>query len=205
MSAVTQTTALQVPSPGSPKIARRQSRTRERILTESARLFLQRGFAGVSVDEIVAGAEIARSSFYRFFPNREEVLSSIIRPVFESGVAAMTALATEQPRRIVDGILDMYLALWAASPDALRLATRMGGTYFRLFHDVHTAYRRSLTDLLVRFEGTGMLLNGSGNNSARLLARTAVPVLEVYAEDPQFDSLFRQTMRGLLIKPEAYK
>lgn len=89
-----------------------------------------------------------------------------------------------------------------ASPDALRLATRMDGTYFRLFHDLHSGYRRALTDLLGRVEGTGILLNSSGNNSARLIARTAVPVLEVYSDDPQFESLFRRTMFGLLIKPE---
>ncbi len=195
--------ALQIATPASPKIASRQSRMRARILGESAKLFLEHGFGAVSVDEIVSAAEIARSSFYRFFPNREEVLASTIRPVFESGVAHMAAIAAHPPRQIMDGIFDMYLKLWAASPDALRLATRMGGVYFRLFQDVHMRYREALTALLGRVQGTGILLNDSGDYSARLIARTAVPVLEVYAGDPQIDSLFRRTMRGLLLKPEA--
>jgi AcrR family transcriptional regulator len=176
---------------------------RERIVSESAKLFLARGFAAVSVDDIVVAAEIARSSFYRFFPNREEVLASTIRPVFEAGVDAMAAIAERAPRQIMDDIFGMYLTLWAASPDALRLATRMGGSYFRLFQDVHTRYRQALTELLGRVEGTGILLNDSGDYSARLIARTAVPVLEVYAGDAQIESLFRRTMSGLLIKPEA--
>lgn len=197
------TAALQIATATSPKIASRQSRMRARIVTESAKLFLARGFAAVSVDDIVAAAEIARSSFYRFFPNREEVLASTIRPVFESGVESMAAIAGRPPREIMDGIFDMYLRLWSASPDTLRLATRMGGTYFRLFQDVHTRYRQALTDLLGRVEGTGILLNDNGDYSARLIARTAVPVLEVYAGDQKIESLFRQTMRGLLMKPEA--
>jgi AcrR family transcriptional regulator len=183
------------------KIARRQSRTRERILVESARLFLARGFSSVSVDHIVGAAEIARSSFYRFFPNREEVLASIIRPVFESGVAAMTAMAERPARQVVDGICDMYLALWTSGPEALQLATRMGGAYFRLFQDVHLQYRQVMTALLDRVQATGALLNGSGEYSARLIARSAVPLLEVYREDPAFETLFRQSMRGLLLKP----
>lgn len=199
----TPTAALPIPAAASPKVARRQGRTRERILGESARLFLARGFEGVSVDNIVSAAEIARSSFYRFFPNREEVLASIIRPVFESGLGMMHGLAGRPPRETVDGILSMYLRLWAASPAALQLASRMGGRYFRLFEDVHARYRGTVVELLVRLEGSGVLLNGSGTASARLVARCAVPVLEVYRDHPDLDNQFRQTLRGMLLKPEA--
>jgi len=200
---VSSTAPLSLPGTPDSKVARRQGRTRERILSESARLFIERGFKGVSVDHIVAAAEIARSSFYRFFPNREEVLASIIRPVFEHGVARMDELGRRAPAQIMPGVLDMYLELWRSSPDSLRLATRMGGAYFRLFEDVHTAYRQTLTALLRKVERTGILLNDSGEYSARIIARSAVPVLEIYRHDPRNEFLFRQTMSGLLLKPEA--
>lgn len=202
MSNATNATARIAATP-SRKVERRQNATRDRILVESARLFLARGFAAVSVDQVVEAAEIARSSFYRFFPNREEVLSSIIRPVFENGIGMMREVATHPPRQVLDGVFSMYLQLWSAGPESLQLATRMGGAYFRLFEDVHHAYREALTALMRRVEPTGLLLNGSGENSARLIARTAVPVLEVYRGDPRIESLFRQTMSGLLVKPEA--
>jgi AcrR family transcriptional regulator len=195
--------ALQMPAPASPKVASRQNRTRERILAESVRLFLAQGFESVSVEAIVAAAEIARSSFYRFFSNREEVLASIIRPVFEGGLGMMKDVARQPADQALDGVLGMYLQLWRNGPEALRLATRMGGAYFRLFEDVHGASPSDLTGLLRRMEPTGLLVNGSGDYTARLLARTAVPVLEVYAKDPQLESLFRRTMKGLLIKTEA--
>lgn len=202
-SPVTRSATQQIAAPASPKIASRQGRTRARIVTESAKLFLARGFESVSVDHIVAASEIARSSFYRFFPNRDEVLASIIRPVFESGVSMMQEIARQPARQVMDGLFDMYLKLWASGPDALRLATRMGGEYFRLFEDVHTTYRQALTNLVRRVQATGMLLNDSGDYSARLIARSAVPVLEVYRDDPCYQILFRQTMSGLLLKPEA--
>ena len=187
--------------PASPKIQSRQSRTVERILAESARLFLQRGFDNSSVEDIIQAAEIGRSSFYRFFANREEVLAGITRPVFERGIAFMDGLSGLTPIQIMDGLVDMYLDLWHQSQDALRLSTGMGGPYFRLFKDVHDTYRARLAALVETAAGGDILLNDSGEFTARLIARTAVSVLEIYKADEQFEQLFRRTMRGLLLKP----
>lgn len=197
------TSVLQINGAAGSKIASRQNRARARIVAHGSRLFLAYGFPNVSVDHIVGAAEIARSSFYRFFANREALLASIIRPVFESGTALMADVGERPPRQIMAGVFGVYLQLWRDGPEALQLATRMGGAYFRLFADVHTAFRASLTDVVHRVEPTGLLLNGSGEHSARLIARTAVPVLEVYSDDPQIETVFRQTMSGLLLKPEA--
>lgn len=193
-----------LPAPAtSTKIASRQNRTRERILVESARLFLARGFDNVSVDAIVTAAEVARSSFYRFFANREEVLASIMRPVFETGIGMMATVGQRPPQELMDGICDVYLRLWSTSPDTLRLATRTGGAYFRLFEDLHRRFREQLVGAMQRVEAAGLLLNDNGYSSARIIARVAVPLLEVYRDDPRIDILFRQAMNGLLVKPGA--
>ena len=93
-------------------------------------------------------AGIARSSFYRFFANREDVLANIIRPVFVDGLAHLESIAARDARGVLHGIFDAYLALWAASPDALRLSTRTGGVYFELFRDLHMPFRERITALL---------------------------------------------------------
>jgi len=185
--------------PVSPKVRRRQSRTRERILRDSARLFVEKGFANVSVEEIISAAEIARSSFYRFFANREDVLTSIIRPVFEQGLARLEAINVAEPGSIVPGILDAYLDLWSASPDAVRLSTRTGGVHFELFRDLHTRFRERITALVRLVQPTGRLLNDDADYTARLIARTAVPVMEVYHRDPAFPRLFHRSMQGFLL------
>lgn len=189
-----------IPIAASPKVLNRQGRTRDRILLESARSFLDKGFENVSVEDIVAAAEIARSSFYRFFANREEVLASIIRPVFERGLQEMQAISPRAPRQIMDGIFDMYLTLWHSGAEALRLSTRMGGDYFRLFQDLHYAYREHLSSLVQKVEPAGILLNGNADYTARLIARSAVPVMEIYRQDENFEELFRRTMSGLLLR-----
>jgi AcrR family transcriptional regulator len=183
----------------SPKIRRRQGRTRQRILDESARRFIENGFENVSVEEIIEAAEIARSSFYRFFANREEVLTSIVRPVFEQGLVELTAIDTDDPQEIMSRILGIFVTLWQKSPDALRVSTRVGGVHFDLFQDVHWEFRNQLAELLDAVEPSGIFLNGSAEASGRLLARTAVHVLEVYSGEPDFEQLFYRSMTGLLL------
>jgi len=185
----------------SPKIRSRQDGTRSRILSESAALFVAHGYENVSVEQIILAAGIARSSFYRFFASREDILASLIRPVFVDGLARLDAISARDAPGVLHGIFDAYLALWAASPDALRLSIRTGGIYFELFRDLHTPFRERITALLRLVEPTGQLLNRSADYTARLLARTAVPVMEVYQRDPRFAVLFRSTMSGLLLLP----
>jgi len=96
----------------SPKVRKRQSRTRQRILDESAHLFVAKGFENVSVEEIIEAAEIARSSFYRFFSSRDQVLTNIIRPVFEQGLLELEKIKTADPADTMSGIFDTYIKLW---------------------------------------------------------------------------------------------
>lgn len=186
---------------GNAKVRSRQDGTRTRILAESAALFVAHGYENVSVEQILAAAGIARSSFYRFFANREDVLANIIRPVFVDGLAHLEAIDARDTRGVLHGIFGTYLALWAASPDALRLSTRTGGIYFELFRDLHMPFRERITALLRLIEPEGALLSGSADYTARLIARAAVPVMEVYHRDPRFADLFRSTMSGFLLLP----
>ncbi len=188
--------------PISPKVRQRQSRTRERILTESAALFIDKGFENVSVEEIIEAADIARSSFYRFFSNREDVLSQIIRPVFEQGIEEMATIRCGQPQETMTGLFNAYLRIWRRSPNALRLSTRGGGVHFALFKDLHSIYRAEILRVLATVAATGALLNDDADASGRLIARIAVPILEVYATHPRQEVMFHLTMRGLLLKPE---
>lgn len=187
----------------SPKVARRQGQTRARLLEESAQLFIKRGFENVSVEDILAASGIARSSFYRFFNNREVLLAEIVRPVFERGIYELEAIPTGSPRSIMVHIFQTYLTLWDHNADALRVATRVGGVYFSLFEDVHREFRRRLISRVEQAQSADLLLNGDTNFSARLIARVAIPTLEVFSSDPDYRRLFITAMEGLLLKPEA--
>jgi AcrR family transcriptional regulator len=70
-----------VPDPPSKRRAllryQRSRETRERLALESVRLFRERGFDGVTVEEICVAAGVSRSSFYFHFANKDALLSEL--------------------------------------------------------------------------------------------------------------------------------
>jgi AcrR family transcriptional regulator len=53
---------------------RRQQRTREAIIEAAVTLFDERGFSAVTITEIAQRAEVGRSTFFRYFADKAEVL-----------------------------------------------------------------------------------------------------------------------------------
>ncbi len=180
----------------------RRNQTSRRILQVSAQLFIEHGFDRVSVEDIIAATGIARSSFYRLFANRKDVLARIVRPVFERGTQLLKRPHDANARTAMDHIFSTYLTLWQDNSQALKVSMRVGGSYFELFRDAHQAYREQIMVLLNQAEAAGILLNGSAERSARLIARTAIPCLEIHADLPDMKNHFFNSMRGLLLTVE---
>jgi TetR/AcrR family transcriptional repressor of nem operon len=58
---------------------RHKQETRERILRSARRLFNRRGFAEVTIDEVMAEAGLTRGGFYRHFSAKDELYSEALR------------------------------------------------------------------------------------------------------------------------------
>jgi AcrR family transcriptional regulator len=56
-----------------------KQRTRERIIEAAARLFNRRGFAEVSLGEIMTAAGLTHGGFYRHFGSKEELYAEAVR------------------------------------------------------------------------------------------------------------------------------
>ena len=53
--------------------------TEKRIIAESIRLFLEKGYHGTSIDEITRSADLTKGAFYWHFKSKEDLLRKIIK------------------------------------------------------------------------------------------------------------------------------
>ncbi|MGY3201841.1 SACE_7040 family transcriptional regulator [Streptomyces sp. TE5632] len=71
---------------------------REQILKEAARLFAERGFHGVGVDEIGAAVGISGPGLYRHFPGKDAMLAELL-----VGISGQLLTGAKQRLKEVDG------------------------------------------------------------------------------------------------------
>ena len=70
---------------------RKKARTRADLQRHALRLFRDRGYAATTVDDIAAAAEVSRSTFFRYFPSKEDVV------LLDDVDPLMAAAFAEQP------------------------------------------------------------------------------------------------------------
>ncbi|MBL8629378.1 MAG: TetR/AcrR family transcriptional regulator [Rhodospirillaceae bacterium] len=187
----------------SPRVAQRRERMRQNVLRVGAKMFLDRGIENVSVEEILAAAGLARSTFYSFFTSKRDLVFHILDPVFQTGVNHMKDQQGKSPADIVYGVIDMYPMLWEKYGEALFL--RIGHDEFNLIAKTHNQYVEMLDKSFSAVEAAGILRNGSSTHTQRLIARCAIEVVRVYRNDPSFKALYRSTMEGMLLTDDAHR
>ena len=87
--------------------------TRQRILRSAARLFSRKGFAEVTIGEIMTGAGLTHGGFYRHFGSKDELYSEVIsqflcRPPEPSQTKPAERCAPGQPYALY--VVDAYLS-----------------------------------------------------------------------------------------------
>jgi AcrR family transcriptional regulator len=53
---------------------RKKARTRTEIRAHALRLFREHGYGATTIDQIAAAAEVSQSTFFRYFPTKEDVV-----------------------------------------------------------------------------------------------------------------------------------
>jgi TetR/AcrR family transcriptional regulator, cholesterol catabolism regulator len=113
--------------------ARRKQETRERIVDAAVELFVSQGYDATTVDQIAAAADVARGTFFNYFPGKEDVTYAAIdrrRDEVRDIIAVTTG--PNAITRILDAfksVAALYDADSAVRRPMLRIWIRCGGPF----------------------------------------------------------------------------
>src|SRR5947209_14097108 len=99
--------------------------TRARIFDAMARAVAEKGYAGVTVTDVVNGAGVSRRTFYEHFQDKEQCFLETYRTGCENGIAQIDAALRELEdpdwRTRLSVSLEIYVAMLAAEPAFARV------------------------------------------------------------------------------------
>lgn len=105
-----------MPDPVTPSLReRKKQQVRRRCQRVALELFEERGFEQVTVDDIADRAEISRSTFFRYFPTKEDVLIGRADERLDELRDAFVARPSEEPvlrslRHALEALAESYEA-----------------------------------------------------------------------------------------------
>jgi AcrR family transcriptional regulator len=92
------------------------------LLDAAEATFLERGFAGASVDDIAARAEVALGTLYKVFPSKEELFAQVMqRRMGRFLDIVRTASAAGDPARRLESLVHVTFRHFAENNAAFRL------------------------------------------------------------------------------------
>lgn len=141
---------------GAPRVTKAEQavRTRRSLLEAAVRLYYERGFAAVSLDDIAAEAGVTKGAVYAHFANKEELVVAVMS-MAESTTLDLSVFGAggtfgDQVRtfaRSLSGSVDRRAIAVQADYLSIALRNRRAGDEFsRIIHDALTAVGAAVDD-----------------------------------------------------------
>ena len=104
---------------------RKKLKTKEAIQREALRLFQEQGYDETTIEQIAAAAEISPSTFFNYFPTKEDVvLFDRYDPMLESFIAS---LPKDEPlSRTIERALSMFASTIETDRQAIFVRAKLG-------------------------------------------------------------------------------
>jgi len=84
-------------SPAPTRRERKRTRTRTELVAATRGLIVEKGVAGLRIDQITERADVALGSFYNHFGSKDEIVEAVVEEAIEGLVEAITARSTRLP------------------------------------------------------------------------------------------------------------
>ncbi|HEX5200257.1 MAG TPA: TetR family transcriptional regulator, partial [Actinoplanes sp.] len=90
---------------------RKKAKTRAAIRDHAMRLFEEQGYAATTVDQIAEAAEVSQSTFFRYFPTKEDVIiTDDYDPLIVDAIKAQPP-GVSPVRALLEGMRSVFLRL----------------------------------------------------------------------------------------------
>ncbi len=124
------------------------------LMNAAQRLFLRRGVAATSIEQITEAAGVAKGTFYLYFDTKEAIRAALGERFAQGLLAVIEAAIANVPAADWPGKLDAWArGAVAAYLDAIRL-------HDVLFYEAHPPNRRGATDNVIVDHLTSLLRAG---------------------------------------------
>jgi AcrR family transcriptional regulator len=103
-----------------------KSDRRSQLLAAAERLFAERGFLAVRLEDIGAAAGVSGPAIYRHFPNKESLLVELLVGISTRLLAGARDVASQHsdPAEALGGLIDFHLDFALGEPDLIRIQDR---------------------------------------------------------------------------------
>ncbi len=174
---------------------------RRRLLETATRLFYAGGIHAVGIDRIIAEAGVAKATFYKHFPSKDDLVVAYLEEIDRLGRAEVAALRKQSPRKTIAAIMGriseaVVAGGWRGCPflNAAAEYPDPASSVRKAIDARRVWYHDSLRDLLAA-DG-----DPAPSVTAALLVAVSDGLLEsAYLDDPQsIPALVRQAVAKLL-------
>jgi AcrR family transcriptional regulator len=106
--------------------SRRKSDRRLQLLSAAERLFAERGFLAVRLEDIGAAAGVSGPAIYRHFPNKESLLVELLVGISTRLLAGAREVRSREAdtAAALNGLIDFHLDFALGEPDLIRIQDR---------------------------------------------------------------------------------
>ncbi|BBY04904.1 SACE_7040 family transcriptional regulator [Mycobacterium noviomagense] len=103
-----------------------KSDRRSQLLAAAERLFAERGFLAVRLEDIGAAAGVSGPAIYRHFPNKESLLVELLVGISTGLLAGARDVTSRHsdPAEALDSLIDFHLDFALGEPDLIRIQDR---------------------------------------------------------------------------------
>lgn len=99
--------------------------TYEKILSTARRLFVQQGYTATSMRQVAEAAEIGKATIYHHFPDKQSILTALLRHNLNRMEAVFQRVRAENdPRRRIQVAAEASIDFLYESADILQIARR---------------------------------------------------------------------------------